>query len=227
MKYRTYEQALAKKANSNQLLGYVVDQLGRFNDGEDITIDFLSREDIAAFCRALGFGADRNWGAMQLPDIAPMQPEGVQVVPEKEAALVLSALKLLLQKDLIKPSADGTPKPTLLNDFLPSGTRFRRKKCLGHLWEFRYALAVELEHGITRSTNVTNNHPLLTGMVVLAHVAEDSLYYARLWVMESEGELFNAQLTKAPRQQVLDTLSKLTLARKHLEARISEKLDAA
>jgi hypothetical protein len=35
-------------------------------------------------------------------------------------------------------------------------------------------------------------------MVVLAHLAEDRLYYARLLVMETEGELFNAQLKNTP-----------------------------
>ena len=65
---------------------------------------------------------------------------------------------------------------------------------LGHLWEFQYALAVELEHGKTRGSNVTNNHPLLTALVVVAHLTEDKLYYARLWEMETSGELFNALL---------------------------------
>jgi hypothetical protein len=227
MKFTTYEQAIAKKASSHDLLNYVMDQLAAFNDGDEIDLDFLSRSDIDVFCRTLGFAKDRNWAAMQLPEIAPMQPEGVQVVPEDEAVLILSALKLLLSKQRVVPSADGKPAPHLLNDFLPEDTRFRNKKCLGHLWEFRYALAVELEHGVTRGTNVTNNHPLLTGLVVMAHIAEDTLYYARLWVMESEGELLNAQLDKEPFKKIHEKLEHLTLARKHLQARISEKIDAA
>jgi hypothetical protein len=128
---------------------------------------------------------------------------------------------------VLAPSDDGTPVPDLLNDFLPSGTRFQGTKCLGHLWEFRYALAVELEHGSTRGTNVTNNHPLLTGLVVMAHLAEDRLYYARLWVMETEGELLNAQLERKPFKEIHEILEHLTLARKHLEARISEAIDNA
>jgi hypothetical protein len=227
VKFTTYEQALAKRASSNDLLGYVVDTLTKFNDGEDVALDFLSRRDVGAFCAALGFAADRNWAELQLPQIAPTGPEGVQVVPEDEAVLVLSALKLLMQRDRLAPSADGSPAPNLLNDFLPAGTRFKKEKCLGHLWEFRYALAVELEHGVTRGTNVTNNHPLLTGLVVMAHLAEDTLYYARLWVMETEGELFNAELDRKPFAQIHDHLATLTLARKHLQARISEKIDAA
>lgn len=227
MKYRTYDQAIAKKCSSNELLGYVMDRLARFNNGEDVDLDFLGRDDVGAFCRTLGFRPERNWGAMELSQIAPTQPEGVQAVAEDEAVLVLSALKLLLRRGILTPSADGSPSPTLLNDFLPEGTRFKGARCLGHLWEFRYALAVELEHGVTRGTNVTNNHPLLTGLVVMAHLAEDSLYYARLWVMETEGELFNAELAKASFATVHETLAHLTLARKHLQARISEKLDRA
>ncbi|MBU2498591.1 MAG: hypothetical protein KKE57_06815, partial [Proteobacteria bacterium] len=38
------------------------------------------------------------------------------------------------------------------------------------LKEFRHGLEVELEHGIQfKDANVTNNHPLLTGLIVLAH----------------------------------------------------------
>jgi hypothetical protein len=40
---------------------------------------------------------------------------------------------------------------------------------------------VELEHG-TRypEANVTNNHPILTGKIVLAHLKETLDYYQRL-----------------------------------------------
>ena len=37
---------------------------------------------------------------------------------------------------------------------------------------------------------------LLTAFVVMAHLTEDKVYYARLWVTESEGELTNAVLEK-------------------------------
>ena len=42
-------------------------------------------------------------------------------------------------------------------------------------------LEVELEHGIQYpDANVTNNHPLLTGKIVLAHLKEMLDYYLRL-----------------------------------------------
>jgi hypothetical protein len=37
--------------------------------------------------------------------------------------------------------------------------------------EFCRGLEVELEHGVQfKDANVTNNHPLLTGLIVLAHL---------------------------------------------------------
>lgn len=64
------------------------------------------------------------------------------------------------------------------------------------LKDFQEGLQVELEHG-TRfpDANVTNNHPVLTGKIVLAHLKESLLYYKRLAVAELEGDLLKA--TKA------------------------------
>ena len=61
---------------------------------------------------------------------------------------------------------------------------------------FREGLQIELEHG-TRfpDANVTNNHPVLTAKIVLAHLKESLLYYKRLAVAELEGDLLKA--TKA------------------------------
>ncbi|MBN1627165.1 MAG: hypothetical protein JW944_11625 [Deltaproteobacteria bacterium] len=58
---------------------------------------------------------------------------------------------------------------------------------------FRQGLEVELEHGTRfQDANVTNNHPLLTGMIVLAHLKESIDYYERLEVAELEGDLLKA-----------------------------------
>ncbi len=64
------------------------------------------------------------------------------------------------------------------------------------LADFREGLQIELEHG-TRfpDANVTSNHPVLTGKIVLAHLKESLLYYKRLVVVELEGDLLKA--TKA------------------------------
>jgi hypothetical protein len=54
-------------------------------------------------------------------------------------------------------------------------------------------LEVELEHGVQfPDANVTNNHPVLTGKIVLAHLKEMLDYYLRLEVAELEGDLFKA-----------------------------------
>jgi pentatricopeptide repeat protein len=58
---------------------------------------------------------------------------------------------------------------------------------------FRRGLEVELEHGTRfKDANVTNNHPLLTGKIVLAHLKEMMDYYERLEVAELEGDIFKA-----------------------------------
>jgi hypothetical protein len=59
--------------------------------------------------------------------------------------------------------------------------------------DFRQGLEVELEHGIRfEDANVTNNHPILTGKIVLAHLKESLDYYKRLEVAEIEGDLLKA-----------------------------------
>jgi len=62
--------------------------------------------------------------------------------------------------------------------------------------QFRRGLDVELEHGIVDSnTNVTNDHPLITGKIALAHLNEFADYYDRLDKMEAEAEKFWANKT--------------------------------
>ncbi|OIN97216.1 MAG: hypothetical protein AUJ48_00350 [Deltaproteobacteria bacterium CG1_02_45_11] len=59
--------------------------------------------------------------------------------------------------------------------------------------EFQSGLEVELEHGLQfKDANVTNNHPLLTGLIVLAHFKESLDYYRLLEVAELEGDLLKA-----------------------------------
>lgn len=65
--------------------------------------------------------------------------------------------------------------------------------------DFQQGLEVELEHGIRYpGTNVTNNHPILTGQIVLAHFYESLDYYTRLDVSELEGDLLKAVVNKNP-----------------------------
>ncbi len=52
--------------------------------------------------------------------------------------------------------------------------------------QFRMGLGVELEHGLRDSkTNVTNDDPIMTGKIALAHLNELPDYYTRLEKMEN------------------------------------------
>jgi len=72
-------------------------------------------------------------------------------------------------------------------------TEVNTEKMKIDLEEFRNGVEVELEHGIRfKDANVTNNHPILTGMIVLAHLKESLDYYKLLEVAELEGDLLKA-----------------------------------
>ena len=60
--------------------------------------------------------------------------------------------------------------------------------------QFRMGLDVELEHGLVDpSTNVTDNDPILTGKIALAHLNEFSDYYTRLETMERKAKKDHAK----------------------------------
>jgi len=85
------------------------------------------------------------------------------------------------------------------------------------LEDFRQGLQVELEHG-TRfpDANVTNNHPILTGQIVLAHLKESLLYYKRIAVAELEGDLLKATQERDV-DKVLSIYHRTVLARLDLD----------
>jgi hypothetical protein len=81
-----------------------------------------------------------------------------------------------------------------------------------------------LEHGLRfKDANVTNNHPVLTGKIVLAHFKETLDYYERLEVAELEGDLLKATLT-GNAQKVATLYRKLIAARLELSQAESEEL---
>ena len=70
-------------------------------------------------------------------------------------------------------------------------------KALGVDWtkfdveQFRLGMDVELEHGKEDpNTNVTNDDPLMTGKIALAHLNEFPDYYTRLLELEEEAEKY-------------------------------------
>jgi hypothetical protein len=55
--------------------------------------------------------------------------------------------------------------------------------------QFRMGMNVELEHGRRDpATDVTNDEPMMTGKIALAHLKEIPDYYSRLAVMENGAE---------------------------------------
>ena len=81
---------------------------------------------------------------------------------------------------------------------------------------FKLALEIELEHGTHfPDTNVTANHPILTGQIVLAHLKEGLDYYERLVCMELEMEIAAAQRAGDTARAEAKTAS-LDIARKAL-----------
>ena len=70
------------------------------------------------------------------------------------------------------------------------------------LEQFRAGLGVELEHGTAnQTTDVTNDDPLLTGKIALAHLTEFPDYYNRLAKMEAEAKHFwNSKKNQQPRK---------------------------
>jgi hypothetical protein len=84
------------------------------------------------------------------------------------------------------------------------------------LEDFKLGLEVELEHGVRFSeANVTNNHPILTGKIVIAHFKESLDYYLRLEVAEIEGDLLKAVAGKNA-QKVAALYEKLVKAKLEL-----------
>lgn len=58
--------------------------------------------------------------------------------------------------------------------------------------QFRMGMDVELEHGKRDPhTNVTNDDPMMTGKIALAHLNEFPDYYTRLDKLEEEAKKFH------------------------------------
>jgi hypothetical protein len=90
--------------------------------------------------------------------------------------------------------------------------------------DFRQGLEVELEHGTRyEDANVTNNHPLLTGKIVLAHLKETVDYYKRIDVAEIEGDLLKAVLS-GDTQKIRSKYRKLLQAQKALVQAVDDQM---
>ena len=69
------------------------------------------------------------------------------------------------------------------------GINFNKSKF--DLDEFWMGVNTELEHGkISSQTNVTDDDPIITGKIALAHLNEFPDYYKRLKVLEEEAKAY-------------------------------------
>jgi hypothetical protein len=92
------------------------------------------------------------------------------------------------------------------------------------LEDFRMGLEVELEHGTRFSdANITNNHPILTGKIVVAHLKETMDYYRRIDVAEMEGDLLKAILSGNV-EKIKSKYKKLIEAQKALSEAVADQL---
>ena len=129
-----------------------------------------------------------------------------EYITKEEVKRVCNLLKLADWSELVDPTVSKEDARIILNEVNTS-------KMDIPLEIFQAGLAVELEHG-TRfdDANVTNNHPLLTGKIVLAHLKESMDYYIRLDIAEVEGDLL--KYTRAgDGAKLLDKYKKLVSAR--------------
>ena len=163
---------------------------------------------------ALGFSSRRNWAALTLDVIAPPDRSGANVVPCQRGGRGAGAAPDP-DHGQAHPTARwaGKPEARAHQRLLPKGT-FQREPTLGHLWEWQYALAVELEHGRTRGTNV-EQPPLGHRACGPRPPLRDRLYYTRLWVMETGASSSPPSWTK-PFAEIHDTLDMLSRAQTHL-----------
>ena len=92
------------------------------------------------------------------------------------------------------------------------------------LEDFRMGLEVELEHGTRFSdANVTNNHPILTGKIVIAHLKETMDYYRRIDVAEMEGDLLK-EILSGNVEKIKSKYKKLIAAQKALSEAVASQL---
>lgn len=113
-----------------------------------------------------------------------------EYVAKTEVRRVCKELGIRDWTKLKKPKVTARESNIILKALNPKGMKIEPD-------QFHLGLEVELEHGtMFKGANVTNNHPILTGMIVLAHFMESLDYYRRLEVAELEGDLHGAVASK-------------------------------
>ena len=109
-----------------------------------------------------------------------------QYISVEEVKRVCKDLKISDWTKKKKAKVSAKEARVILAELNPKGMKI-------DLTEFCRGLEVELEHGMQfKDANVTNNHPLLTGLIVVAHFKESLDYYKLLEVAELQGDLTKA-----------------------------------
>jgi hypothetical protein len=130
-------------------------------------------------------------------------PEYITV---KEVKRVCKELKISDWTNKKAPEVSLREAKAILAELQPKGMDIDPK-------EFRTGLEVELEHGIRfKDANITNNHPVLTGLIVVAHFKESLDYYRLLEVAELEGDLLKA-VARGQSKKIREYYEKLAKAR--------------
>jgi hypothetical protein len=141
-------------------------------------------------------------------------PEYVTV---DEVKRVCKEIGLRDWSEITDPTVSGEEASTILNIVNTQGMNIP-------LEAFRKGLEVELEHGTRfEDANVTNNHPILTGKIVIAHLKETMDYYERIEVAEMEGDLLKAVLSKNL-EKIESKYEMLIEAQKSLNKSVADQL---
>ena len=114
----------------------------------------------------------------------------LEYVTVEEVKRICKEMGLRDWTEIKDPTVSNEEATTILNVV-------NTKKMEIPLEDFRKGLEVELEHGTRfEDANITNNHPILTGKIVIAHLKETMDYYRRIDVAEMEGDLLKAILSR-------------------------------
>jgi hypothetical protein len=113
-----------------------------------------------------------------------------EYVTTDEVKRVCTEIGLRDWSEIVKPVVSEDEASTILNIVNTTSMDIP-------LETFLKGLEVELEHGTKfDDANITNNHPVLTGKIVIAHLKETMDYYQRIDVAEMEGDLLKAILSR-------------------------------
>jgi hypothetical protein len=139
-----------------------------------------------------------------------------EYITADEVKRVCNEIGLRDWSEITDPSVSGEEASMILNIVNANGMNIP-------LETFRKGLEVDLEHGTRfEDANVTNNHPILTGKIVIAHLKETMDYYDRINVAEMEGDLLKAILSKNM-EKIESKYKKLIEAQKVLNKAVEDQ----